>query len=94
MSHKVRWSGELSQEKKAVSDMLSVTFCLFKSGEGTGNGRVYGGCDTSFGVRPRQGMHKVIVHLRRTSVDQLVMNMSSIFAHRCFKVLMMESRDM
>ena len=31
---------------------------------------MYGACDTSFDVRPRQGTQKVIVHLRRTSVDQ------------------------
>ena len=37
----------------------------------SGNGRLYGVCDTSFGVRFRQGMRKVIVHLRRTCVDQI-----------------------
>ena len=44
---------------------MSVTIC-----EVAGNGRVDGGCDTSFGVRSGQGMQKVLVHLRRTVVDR------------------------
>ena len=40
---------------------------------------MYVGCDTSFGLRPRHGMQKVIVHLRRTSVDQTASHESVLY---------------